>query len=362
MKEPPIPQNPPIPTGAPAGWWRNNQPYRRTRSGPTHILSIIAALLLPVGALLLAAGMTNTAIVTFLSVALFLSAYRRMFRRRLLVSGKYTVPKYPKISLFLMRNRIIVILFELIGYLIGAIFIIPEALVDRESIRVFALQLCFPIGKLFKYGLAIHLKSSVDSTFRIVVFRRYNSGYESSHISDLLPILGCWGQVLYLANQSLSNHVEIEPLRNFNFIFSETEHPVANDCYGGNWEDAVALQVCMADLIVFDWRGDVTPAMRWELELASANVPLERLVIIAPSNLLPSLRSALSDQQSTDTPFLLAAESLTTDPTIFQPILKNRLLAMGAKPVGAAKPFPNKESIELPIPSALKWRPLHFDA
>lgn len=125
------------------------------------------------------------------------------------------------------------------------------------------------------------IKYHFDWSFRIVVFRRNSPVGSLEHKKHVMPACGLFGQVLLFTDDNLSAAWEGGSSRIGQWVISEMYQPMFADPERDDWRAFVDLELRYADFAVLDWGGDVSPAMIWELEQTAAQLPLNRIWILA---------------------------------------------------------------------------------
>jgi hypothetical protein len=133
---------------------------------------------------------------------------------------------------------------------------------------------------IFIAAVKSHIKYHVDQGFRIVVFRRYRLEGAITHKSEIMPLCGLYGQVLLFNDDSLDSAWEGGQLRMERWVFSEAYQPLHAGLDPDDWRPVVETELFFADLVIFDWSGEVTDNMAWEFERALHYVPLQRIVMM----------------------------------------------------------------------------------
>jgi hypothetical protein len=125
------------------------------------------------------------------------------------------------------------------------------------------------------------VKYRVDSLFRIVVFRRNATSFAKNHITSVMPACGVYGQVLLLMDETLATTWEGGWSRLNQWVIGEIYQPVIADYDSKDeWKAVVTTELTYADFVVFDWPGEITENMIWELEQTVNKIPLQRIMIL----------------------------------------------------------------------------------
>jgi hypothetical protein len=153
---------------------------------------------------------------------------------------------------------------------------------------VFFLVLVFffaPFVRYFVVNISIIqlAKALIAGDFTIIVFRKFfgdfaTQKFDHDHKSKLLPLLGAYGNVVLIHNESL---VAAPPGLNADSeeIMSQLRDSIT--CEGEDeWQPRVLKRLHSADLAVFHWATPPTVNMLWELERAVESLPSSRLLFI----------------------------------------------------------------------------------
>lgn len=96
----------------------------------------------------------------------------------------------------------------------------------------------------------------------------------------MLPICGLYGQVLLLADDTLSRAWEGGWRRLAQWVVSEIYQPMFVDPASSDWRVVVLFELSYADFVVLDWPGEISENMLWELEQALERMPPERILLL----------------------------------------------------------------------------------
>ncbi|HEX7920435.1 MAG TPA: hypothetical protein VF583_05750 [Bradyrhizobium sp.] len=213
------------------------------------------------------------------SGVVFIHAHRQAVLRRYLVNPDvYRTPRYLEFSNYILWNRTkLRWVNALAGFLAFAASYIAFG---------FWLGLLFSIVASWSAFLAsaaikMLVKRHVDTLFRIVVFRRNARVFARSHIAEVMPVCGTYGQILLLTDETLATTWEGGLARMDNWVLGETYMPLmANPRSHEDWKEVIATQLSFADFVVFDWPGEITENMLWELHQTIQRFPLERMMML----------------------------------------------------------------------------------
>jgi hypothetical protein len=217
--------------------------------------------------------------ICIMTSALFMISTRWSTSRRYLVDKEnFRVPLHLGISNFLVFHM---------GWLNAVNMIVAAAIYfvlyfSLDGIRYWVAFFFMYATTAIVLATAIKflLKYQIDSHFRIVVFRRNAEGNAVSHKAAVLPICGLYGQVLLLADDTLSRAWEGGWRRLAQWVVSEIYQPMFVDPASSDWRVVVLFELSYADFVVLDWPGEISENMLWELEQALERMPPERILLL----------------------------------------------------------------------------------
>jgi hypothetical protein len=124
-------------------------------------------------------------------------------------------------------------------------------------------------------GIIRHLKWCLGSEFNVVIFRRFSSEYAHANRALIAPILGAYGKVTAIYDESLAGSDAAGPNADSESILGESH--MAIHCGDHDWRNTVRHELAKADLAIFDWPDMPTENMQWEFKQAICALPEERL-------------------------------------------------------------------------------------
>jgi hypothetical protein len=170
---------------------------------------------------------------------LFVYVSRRSTARRYIVDfDVFRVPRYPSISRYLLWNRdkLHWINVGCVGFWTVVCFVAFENLANRFiAIGVTSVL----VGMMFIATVRALGKFTVDTLFRIVVFRRYSAAVAENHKAYILPACGCYGQVLLLTDDTLSAAWEGGWRRMNQWVLAELYQPLVANPNDSDWQEIV---------------------------------------------------------------------------------------------------------------------------
>jgi hypothetical protein len=205
----------------------------------------------------------------------------------------YRVPRRPRASRWLTFHFVHSIWLEA-GWLAFTLTALPLR-PDKTPWWIWApvVLVAVPVSRfVLANRTLLVVKQCIDRNFRIVHLRRFSS--ESAHVSRavIAPILGAYGRLLSVRDETL-----LQAKAGFNAdseaVLGEVYETAKLD--DDEWKPFVADQLFRADLVVFDWPGAPTPAMKWEFHEAERWVHPERMLWFTRDVQVDPLRAWLKD-------------------------------------------------------------------
>lgn len=253
----------------------------------------------------------------FISFPKFLGAARRRSR-----SPFFRKPRVPMLSGMLANLWGVGFCAWLTGAYVCYVTVsaTPWLHVDQLSIGaipkvVISASLYWLSTSMLTPGILRAIKWCVDWNFRIVLFRRNGPEWAHLHKAAVMPVCGAYGQVICISDENLSVD-EFFPRRRLprrwagvngvGELMAEPSHEVLSEyLYTMHvletheaWEARVERELAAADFAVFDWTGDISEAMRWELRAAMARLPTERLLMFCGIENHATVRRHLAESRA----------------------------------------------------------------
>ena len=262
------------------------------------IFSIIALLNILVGIALLFV-LTPIGIVCIVAGSLHLLATRKETARRYIVAEFFRAPRYPRFSAYLLWRPEMTNLVNMGANLLVIVVCFISVGFNYILIMYIIIFSVFTSGILHA-AIKMLIKFHIDTNFRIVVLRRNSSQWAMPHKSVIMPACGAYGQILLLTDETLEEVWEGR-MRISQWALAEVYYPVV--ATGSTWKQVVHLELLYADFVLFDWSGNITANMIWELESAISLIPSARMMVVHGLNnredvlaVLDKIRAGLGEE------------------------------------------------------------------
>ena len=133
-------------------------------------------------------------------------------------------------------------------------------------------------GIILPHAIYMICRWYVVRGFRIVVFRRNSGEHAESHRQVVLSTCGSFGQIISISDPCLRRTLPDAGTHGVTNVLADFEFLVPSTPEG--WREVVVKELQAADLVVLDWRGEVTENMRWECKQAASLMPGHRVLVI----------------------------------------------------------------------------------
>lgn len=206
-------------------------------------------------------------------------------RRRAIDRTTLRTPKHPAISKRLLHYNWTAQPIKWIAFGVGLLSIYLTGDLGFRAGLSAGLVILFSETMLAP-GLLRIIKWNLDWNFRIVMFRRYRAAHAVFHKRIFMPALGAYGQLTLLGDASLSVADDTPWCRWSRLVLAEMYHQLDTSKYADDWKARVLDELAVADFAMFDWEGEITDNMRWELEVTGAVLPVDRIMVVTSTEQL----------------------------------------------------------------------------
>ncbi|MGY3445682.1 MULTISPECIES: hypothetical protein [unclassified Bradyrhizobium] len=224
----------------------------------------------------------------------FIHAHRKSVLRRYRVDHDvYRTPRYLAFSNYLLWNRT---KLRWVNALTGFLAFAASYMAFGFWLGLLFTTVASWSALLASAAIRMLVKRQIDTFFRIVVFRRNARAFATSHIAAVMPVCGTYGQTLLLTDETLATAWEGGGARMDNWVLAETYMPlIAKPGSHDDWKQVIATQLKFADFVVFDWPGEITENMLWELLQTIQRIPIERMMMLVSHDNIEDVERMLRD-------------------------------------------------------------------